>query len=232
MDYNLPPKSALLAYYKEFITRERWQRFNDVIRNRTRYITVVLEDIFQPHNASAVLRTCDCFGIQDVHIIENDNDYEINPDVALGSDKWLSIHKYNSSGYNTPQCYNHLRSKGYRIVATTPHKHGSELGELDLHTGKIALIFGTEYEGLTENAIEDADEYVRIPMYGFTESFNISVTAALSLYDLTGRLRNSELDWTLSEGEALEVRLDWCRRSVKKWQLLESDFLKNYKTGD
>jgi tRNA (guanosine-2'-O-)-methyltransferase len=222
---ELGTKQALLEYLSGFITDNKNARFDEVIRNRTRYLTVVLEDIFQPHNASAVLRSCDCFGIQDVHIIENQNAYQVNPDVALGSSKWLDLIKYSGTVNNTPIALNALRKKGYRIVATTPHKDGVTLQELDLERGPIALVFGTEMRGLTSDVLERADEYMKIPMYGFTESFNISVSAAICLFYLSGKLRDSEIAWHLSPHEQVDVRLNWCRQVVKKSDLLEKRFL-------
>ena len=175
---------------------------------------MVLEDIYQPHNASAVLRSCDCFGIQDVHIIENQNIYEVNPDVALGSSKWLNLIKYTEAENNTPAAIRSLKDKGYRIVATTPHKDDVDLQTLDLDKGPVALLFGTEMRGLTDDALAMADEYMKIPMYGFTESFNISVSAAPCLFYLSEKLRNSELPWQLTEEEKLDVQLDWTRQVI------------------
>ncbi len=219
---------ALMEYLMGFVSENKKNKFGEIIQNRTRYLTVVLEDIYQPHNASAVLRSCDCFGIQDVHIIENQNKYEINPDVALGSSKWLSLFKYNGLENNTPLAIQTLKSKGYRIVATTPHKDDVNLQELDLDKGPIALVFGTEMRGLTEDGLALADEFMKIPMYGFTESFNISVSAALCLFYLTEKLRNSAIPWQLAEEEIIEVKLNWARQVVKKYELLEKKFLSEY----
>src|SRR4030042_2486900 len=169
-------KEKLIKYLEQFVTERRLQLINRVLSQRTRYITVVLEDIYQSHNASAVLRSCDCFGIQDVHIIENRNTYQLNPDVALGSNKWLTLYKYTREQNNTATALTKLKKTGYRIVATTPHANGCPLQEFDLHKGKTALVFGTELEGLTGNATTMADEFLTIPMAGFTESLNISVT--------------------------------------------------------
>ncbi len=224
---NLKTKSALLQYLSTFVSEHKRTKFEEIIRNRTKYITVALEDIYQPHNASAVLRSCDCFGIQDVHIIENQNTYEVNPDVALGSSKWLSLIKYNEKKNNTPAAIKNLKSEGYRIVATTPHKDDVNLQELDLEKGPVALVFGTEMRGLTDDGLALADEYMKIPMYGFTESFNISVSVALCLFYLTEKLRNSEIPWQLSESEQIEVKLNWARQVVKKSELLEKKFLSN-----
>ena len=214
----------LITHLSQFISEARWETFRQVIANRTRYITVVLEDIYQSQNASAVLRTCDCLGIQDVHIIENKNRFQLNPDVVLGSSKWLNLHKHCSEEENTISAMEKLRSDGYRIVATSPHRDDTSPEEFDLTKGKVALFFGTELKGLTSNVLEQADEYLRIPIVGFTESFNISVSAAIILYQLTQRLRSSEIQWGLTEPEREELLLEWLRTSIKKPELIEAAF--------
>ena len=217
--------TELIDYLKQFVTDARLELFDEVVKYRTRYVTVVLEDIYQSQNASAVLRTSDCFGLQDVHVIENKNEYQINPDVTLGSSKWLNIIKYNSSKNNTLQAIKTLKDKGYRIVATTPHRDDVDLEHFDITKGKIALLFGTELNGLSDIAIENADEYLKIPMYGFTESFNISVSAAIILHHLTMKLRNLNIDWQLSDIEKQELKLHWLKQTIKKSSLLIDKFL-------
>jgi tRNA (guanosine-2'-O-)-methyltransferase len=197
-----------------------------MLRNRTRYVTVVLEDIYQPHNASAVLRSCDCFGVHDVHIIENQNKYEINPDVALGSSKWLNLVKYNETPSNTEEAFQTLKNKGYTIVAASPHEKGYMLDELPVEI-KPAFAFGTEMRGLSETAIHMADTFMKIPMYGFTESFNISVSAAIILHHFTEKLRRSNIDWRMKEEEMTDIKLMWLRNSIKRSDLIEKEFLKN-----
>jgi tRNA (guanosine-2'-O-)-methyltransferase len=225
---NIDPKlkPALLEYLTGFVSENKRTKFEAIVQQRTRYITVVLEDLYQPHNASAVLRSCDCFGIQDVHIIENTNTYEVNPDVALGASKWLDLIRYNTTENNTPQAIAALKSKGYRIVATTPHRHEVTLQQLDLHKGPVALLFGTEMRGLSADALAGADEFMIIPMFGFTESFNISVSAALSLFYLTEKLRSSTIVWQLSAEEQIDTRLNWVRKVVKSSEWLIKDFLR------
>ncbi|MCX6251315.1 MAG: RNA methyltransferase [Bacteroidetes bacterium] len=222
-------KAQLLEYLKQFISENKNRLFQKNINNRTRYLSIVLEDIFQPHNASAVLRTCDCFGIQDVHIIENQNKYEVNPDVALGSSKWLTLNRYNNTLENTSFCLRNLKKQGYRIIATTPHKNDFTPETLPLNE-KIALVFGTEKDGLSEIALNLADDYVRIPMYGFTESFNISVSAALLVRALIERLHQSSLKWQLSKEEALDIQLSWVRAVIRNPDPIEKAFLKKLKT--
>lgn len=224
---TLEEKYKLRDYFFGFMTERRAALFEQVLQNRTRYLTIVLEDIYQSHNTSAVLRSCDCFGVQDVHIIENSNPYEVNPDIALGSSQWLSLKHYNQGENNTRLCLQELRQKGYRIVATTPRMEAPTLDEFDIASGKIALVFGTEKDGLTGEAVSMADQLVRIPMVGFTESFNISVSAALCLYHFTTAIRKSEASWQLSEDERLDVLLDWCRVSIRKSHELEKLYLKN-----
>lgn len=216
---------SLIELLESFVTDRRKELFDRVVNLRTRYITVALEDIYQSQNASAVLRTCDCMGIQDVHVIENRNEYQLNPDVTLGSDKWISITKYNSSGNNSLAAISQLKSRGYRIVATTPHTNDIELQDFDLSKGKTALFFGTELNGLTEEVINNADEFLKIPMYGFTESFNISVSASIILHTLTRKLRASDLPWPLSQEEIKEIKLGWLRGTVKKSEMIEKEFL-------
>ncbi|MGE5424399.1 MAG: TrmH family RNA methyltransferase [Syntrophothermus sp.] len=228
MQFDHQEKKELLEFLSSFISENKRNKFVEYIRYRTRHLTIVLEDIYQPHNASAVLRTCDCFGIQDIHIIENTNRYQVNPDVALGSSKWLTLKKYNKEGNNTRPCLEQLRSRGYKIVATSPHKKDYTPETLPLDQ-KVALVFGTELEGLSETALEMADDYVKIPMFGFTESFNISVSAALFLYSLTGRLRNSEINWQLSEDEQLDTLISWTKNVLKKADKVEAQFLSRYR---
>ena len=219
----------LIAYLKQFVTEGRFQKFQEAIRFRTRHITIVLEDIFQSHNASAVLRTCDCFGIQDVHLIENRNKYEVNADVALGSSKWLDLIRYNGTGDYTNYCLTELKKQGYRIVATTPHKDGFIPETLPLGQ-KTALIFGTELTGLSPVSLQLADDFIRIPMVGFTESLNISVSAAIFIQALTNRLRSSNIPWQLSETEKNEILLKWLRQSINKSEMIVHDFILNRKS--
>jgi tRNA (guanosine-2'-O-)-methyltransferase len=227
---NIDPKlkPTLVEYLCGFVTDNKRSKFETIVQQRTRYVTVVLEDLYQPHNASAVLRSCDCFGIQDVHIIENANTYEVNPDIALGASKWLNLIRYNTTENNTPEAIAKLKSKGYRIVATTPHQSGVTLQQLDLQKGPVALLFGTERRGLSQDALAGADEYMVIPMYGFTESFNISVSAAISLFYITEQLHNSSIPWQLSAEEQIETKLDWVRRVVKSSEALIKDFLRKH----
>jgi tRNA (guanosine-2'-O-)-methyltransferase len=221
----------VVSYLSGFVTPERLQTMDRVIRNRTRYITIALEDIYQSHNASAVLRTCECFGIQDVHIIENKNRYTVNPDVALGATKWLNLTKYNKEDFNTPEALRTLKSNGYRIVATTLSDEAVALEDFDLGKGKLAIFFGTELTGLTPQMIKEADEHLKIPLFGFTESFNISVSAAIIMHHLTYKLKESGILWQLSPEEMLWLKYNWLMNSIKRADLLEKKFLEDQNKG-
>ncbi len=200
-------KAALYEQATQFFSENKRALFDRLAPLRTRYISVVLEDIYQSHNASAVLRSCDCFGVQDVHVVEARNPFNPAGDVAVGSSKWVDYYRYNS----IQDVYRNLHAKGYRIVATLPHENDTMIGDLDI-SQPTALVFGTELTGLTQEAIDGADAYVKIPMYGFTESFNISVCAALSLFSLTERMRrDTTLQWRLSDDDLLDLKLHWAR---------------------
>lgn len=206
---------ALVSYLSEFVNEDRLQLLKSVLEQRTRHITVVLEDIYQSQNASAVIRTCDCFGVQDIHIIENENEYRLNPDVVLGSSKWVSIYRHDKAQNNTLETLQKLKKSGYRIVATTPHSRQLSLQEYDICQQKTALVFGSELTGVSELVMQEADDFMTIPMYGFTESFNISVSVAIALYHFTTELRKSSVNWQLADSEKDEVMSEWLTRTLK-----------------
>lgn len=217
----------LLDYLSGYITPQRLELFNRILSMRTRYLTVVLEDIYQSQNASAVLRTCDCVGVQDIHIIESRNEFKVNREIAMGSSKWLTLKKYNGVTNGSVEVIRKLKAENYRIVATTPHLDDQELPDFDLSKGKIALVFGSERPGLTDTILNEADEFLKIPMYGFTESFNISVSAAIILYELAHKLRhNDTINWHLSDTEKDALKLEWIKKSIKRYELIEKRFRK------
>ena len=220
--------NKFIEYLTGFATPERFELFNKIIESRTKYMTVALEDIYQRHNASAVLRSCDCFGVQDVHVIENRNEYNISPDVAVGSDKWLNLYKYNELKNNTLDAINKLKTNGYRIIATTPHTNDVNLENFDISKGKFTLFFGAELPGLSNIVLDNADEFLKIPMYGFTESFNISVSAAITMHTLYNRLINSDIKWQVTANEKEEILFEWLKKSIKS----SDELLERFKTNN
>jgi len=215
----------LIHFLSGFVTVERLALFNQILSFRTNYLTIVLEDIYQTQNASAVVRTADCFGIQNVHLIENKNVFQVNPDVVRGASNWVTLNRHCGAEMNTPEALQKLRKEGYRIVLASPHEHDVNLEDFDLEKGKAAIVFGCERPGLTEWANKEADEFMKIPMVGFTESLNVSVAAAVTMHHLTHQLRgNTSINWHLTETEKQELLLDWLRVSIKRVDLLEEKF--------
>ncbi|MGV3632699.1 MAG: TrmH family RNA methyltransferase [Bacteroidota bacterium] len=220
-------KEAVLEEFYKIITPNKQEMFDRIAAQRTRHLTVVLENVFQEHNASAVLRSCDCFGIQELHVIEKDNQYKVQRDIALGAGRWVDMYNYNLGAEVTQDCVAGLREKGYRIIATSPHAEKT-LHDLDL-SQPMAFIFGTERRGISEEAAELSDELVRIPMYGFTESFNISVSVALVLNTIRTRLEQSKLQWKLGEEEVIDLKIKWCKKILNGGEALEKHFYEKFK---
>jgi tRNA (guanosine-2'-O-)-methyltransferase len=218
----------LLKYFESYLTDNRKALFKKVLEDRTRHFTVVLEDIFQPHNASAVVRTCDIFGVQDVHAIENKYTNKVSRHVAKGSQKWITSKRYKLDGDNTQICLGSLREKGYQIIATTPHNDSCLLQDFDI-SKKSAFVFGVEAEGVSDYVKDNADGFLKIPMVGFTESLNISVAAAIILQDLTTKLRMSDVDWQLTKEEKEILYFNWVKKTIKKVDKIEEHYHQNLK---
>jgi tRNA (guanosine-2'-O-)-methyltransferase len=213
-------KSALIEQLLQYVTENKREKMHAVLENRTRYITVVLEDLFQEHNASAALRTCDIFGVQDVQVVQAQYKFKAVDTISMGASKWVDVNSYSS----ITDAITALKSQGYRIVATSPHLQSYSLPDLPLDQ-KTALIFGSEQTGLSEAALAQADMYVKIPMFGFVESFNVSVSVALCLYDLMTRLHKSEYAWQLSQEEKQDVLLAWIKKVSKTAEFVEKELL-------
>lgn len=216
----------LLIYLEGFVTEKRKELFKTVLNQRTRHFTLVLENIYQQHNSSAVVRSCDIFGVQDVHVIENTYSSKVSRHVARGSQKWLTFHNYKKDTNNTEDCFHNLRQEGYQIIATTPHNDSCYLHDFDI-SKKSAFVFGVEKEGVSDYAMKNADGFLKIPMVGFTESLNISVAAAIILENLTTRLRQSEIDWKLSEFEIKELYQEWIQKSIKNADKITNHYLQS-----
>jgi len=209
----------LLNYLETFISPERKIRFEKILEERTKFVTVAIEDVFQLHNTSAVIRSCEVFGIQEAHVMEGRFGNRLDKNIAMGAEQWVDVKRYGS----TAKCLERLKNEGYKIVATTPHDESCLLQDFKLDS-KTALFFGTEREGLSEEVLKNADTLLKIPMVGFTESLNISVSAAIILQHLRVQLNESEFQWQLSADEKSEKLLDWTKKSIKSID----DILKRY----
>ncbi|MDG1333178.1 MAG: RNA methyltransferase [Crocinitomicaceae bacterium] len=212
---------SVLSQLFEFISPSKRELLDRVSSERTKYLTVVLEDIVKEFNSSAVLRSCDCFGIQELNIIAENQEFEVQREIAKGSSNWVDVQSY--SGNNSPgtKCLTNLKGKGYKIVATSPHAVKT-IDEIEINQ-PIALVFGTERDGISENIASQADELVKIPMYGFTESFNISVSAALILNQLRNRLESSDLEWKLTDEEQTKLKIQWCTGIIRNGKEVEAE---------
>lgn len=200
----------LLEYLENFISEERRQRFLKILEKRTKYLTVAIEDVFQLHNTSAVIRTCESFGVQEAHVIEGRFGKRLDKNIAMGAQQWVDVYRY----HQTSDCIDALKKEGYRIIATTPNTDSCLLHDFEIEE-KTVLFFGTERDGLSKEVMNGSDGFLKIPMTGFTESLNISVSAAIMLQTLTTKLRKTNLPWPLTEIEKLERRLDWTKKSIK-----------------
>lgn len=217
----------LTEHLANYITDHKKEFVAQVLDQRTRHVTIVLEEIFQSQNASAVIRTCECMGVQDVHIIENEVQYSINRRVLKGSYKWVDMYKYRTrEKTGTEQCFAELKRNGYKILVTDPSPDGISIFDVPVDD-KLAIVMGNELEGTSQYALAHADQKVYIPMYGFTESLNISVSAALCLQAVIPRLKQSSVAWQLSETEKDLIRLEWYRKMVKRCEIVEREFLKS-----
>lgn len=208
-----------LNFLENILTDNRKERFLNVLKNRTNHFTIAVEDVFQMHNTSAVMRSCEVFGIQELNVIEQRYGKSIDKQIAMGAQKWVDITTYEKPS----ACVQTLRNKGYQIIATTPHENDCLLENFDI-SKPSALFFGTEIDGLSEEIMKEADGFLKIPMVGFTESLNISVSAAIIIQNLTNRLRNSNINWQLSEEEILEKRLAWAKNSIKDIKRIEKRY--------
>lgn len=222
---DLSQKQALVEHLSQFINEPRRDLLQNILAQRTRHFTVVIEDVYQSQNASAAVRTCECLGLQEMHIIENRNEYRLNADVVKGASKWIEINRHKDEGEdNTLHCMQSLKARGYKIAAMTLQEDVIDLETLPIDE-KLALCFGAEDSGLTDTVLKASDYFVKIPILGFTQSYNLSVSVGISLYHLTSRLRHSSLSWQLTEQEQLDLYIDWLRKSTPKGDKLVEQFL-------
>ncbi len=197
----------------EFITDERKERFEEVLKKRTKHITLILEDIYQSRNISAMMRSADGFGLQELHIIEDNHKWTGTKSVSKGASSWLTLHKYKGEDPVT-DCIENLKAHGFRIVATSPHKSGYTPDSLPIDK-PLAIVMGTELTGISNKLMSQVDDYVEIPMYGFSESFNVSVAASIALNRLRTRIEEAGVNNGLSEEEKQKLRMVWAYKTVK-----------------
>ncbi len=208
-----------LEYLEGFLTDSRKEKFLKILENRTNHFTIAMEDVYQLHNTSAVMRSCEVFGIQELNVVEQKFGKRIDTEIAMGAQKWVDINRFNTM----QNCIDSVKENGYQIIATTPHNDSCLLHEFDI-TKRSAIFFGTEKQGLSQEVIDQADGFLKIPMVGFTESLNISVSVAIIIQDITSRLRQSTIDWKLNDEEILAKRLLWAKNSIKDIKRIEERY--------
>ena len=222
--------NELIDYLYQFMLPERANAFKQALSNRTRYVSILLEDLFQHQNYSAVIRSVECFGIQDLHVIENRNKFNLNPDVVMGANKWLTIHQHQITPTNTLQeTVKAIKAKGYRLIATTPNPDATPISDLNLTQSPLCIAFGTELTGISPELLAMADEQITIPMYGLTASLNISVSAAITLQNITSRIRHEVPFWQLTSTEREQIELEWLTKSLKRADLLKNRYISSSK---
>ena len=223
-------KKELIKHLAQYVSPERKDKIDGVLKERTDYVSLVLEDINKPHNASATIRTCECLGVQNIHIIENpenESPFFASNWVTQGASKWVDLHRYKKKAKNnTKECIDLLKKEGYRIIATSPEADSFSLGEIPLGK-KLAFMFGNEDKGLSEYAFDAADACLKLPMYGFTQSYNISVSVAITFSHIIERLRASEVRWKLPEKERQDLKLSWYKKSIRAGKMIEKVFLES-----
>jgi tRNA (guanosine-2'-O-)-methyltransferase len=206
--------SRLYDLLAEHLTEHKRNLFEHVLAQRTRHVTLVMEDLYQAQNTSAIQRSAESFGVQDLHIIENKHTFSHHRKISKGSSDWLTMHRYNEAGMNnTETCLQTLKNKGYQIVVTALHEKTIALHEVDL-SKKTAVLMGTELTGASEAAMQMADVYMKIPTVGFTESLNVSVASAIIMQHFTHRMRSENQPWQLTDEEKLHLKVEWAKRSI------------------
>jgi tRNA (guanosine-2'-O-)-methyltransferase len=215
----------VLRHLSQYVTEHKKLLIEKVLDWRTRYATIVLEDIYLSQNTSAVVRTCECMGLQDIHIVENTSKYNTNRKVLKGADKWMTLHRYRQKNENqTAVCLDKLKRAGYRIIAAHPDESCTSIHDLNL-SDPVAIVFGNELEGLSSYTLRNCHQKITIPMYGFTGSLNISVSVALCLQSVMNRLRSSEINIALNDNEKDLLRYCWYKKIVRRSQILERQFM-------
>ena len=203
-----------LNYMTQFITDERRDVLQRTLSQRTHYMRIMTENMFHPQNASAIMRHCEAFGIQQIHTVEDRCKFDPSVNIVRGTQKWVDVEHHAT----TKEALAALKEQGYRIVATTPHRCSATPESFDVTKGKFALVFGTEHAGISEEVIEAADDFLMIPMCGMVESLNVSASAAILIYMLSERIRQNVDGWQLSESEQLRLITRWTISSVRDFE--------------
>ena len=203
-----------LDYLTKFITDERREVLERTVNSRTHYMRILTENMFHPQNASAIMRHCEAFGIQQIHTVEDRCKFDPSVNIVRGTQKWVDVEHHDT----TAEALAALKAEGYRIVATTPHRCSATPETFDVTKGTFALVFGTEHAGISDEVIAAADDFLMIPMCGMVESLNVSASAAILIYMLSERIRQTVDGWQLTEEQKLKLLTRWTMSSVRDYE--------------
>ncbi|MGA9211813.1 TrmH family RNA methyltransferase [Kaistella sp.] len=209
-------------YLQQFLTEERLEKISHFAPGSSDFVLPVMEDIFQFRNAAAIVRSVEACGFHKIVAMESENEFNPNLRVTKGAETWVEVEKLP----HNLESLKEIKSRGYKIVAVSPENNATMLPDYQLNE-PVALVFGTEKEGVTEEILHFADETLAIPMYGFTRSFNVSVAAAICFYELKQKLIKSNLDYQLSEEKLWQMKVRWALNSIKSGEQILDHYVKN-----
>lgn len=209
----------IFDYLKQFLTEERLNKIEHFSQESSDFVLPVMEDIYQYRNAAAIVRSVEACGFHHVIALEEENVFNPNLKVTKGAETWVQVEKMPSN----LNALLEIKKRGYKILAVSPEKNATLLPDYEVKE-PIALVFGTELEGVSNEILDFADETLAIPMYGFTKSFNVSVAAAICMYELKQKLISSDLDYKLSEEKLLRMKIRWSVNSIRSGE----EILKKY----
>ncbi len=211
----------IFEYLQQFLTEERRQKIEHFSRESSDFVLPVIEDVYQFRNAAAIVRSVEACGFHKIVAMESENEFNPNYRVTKGAENWVEVERLSHNLESLKQ----IKNRGYKIVAVSPENNAKQLSDFNI-SEPIALVFGTEKEGVSKEILDFADETLAIPMYGFTKSFNVSVAAAICVYDLRQKLESSKINFKLSEDKLWEMKVRWAVNSIKSGEQILEKYLR------
>ena len=211
----------IFQHLQQFLTDERLEKLNHFAPEGSDFVLPVIEDVFQFRNAAAIVRSVEACGFHKIIAMESEHEFNPNLRVTKGAETWVEVEKLP----HNLDSLREIKNRGYKILAVSPENNATMLSDYDLKE-PVALVFGTEAAGVSEEILDFADETLAIPMYGFTQSFNVSVAAAICVYELKQKLLRSNLDYKLSEEKLWEMKVRWAMNSIKSGEQILAKYLR------
>jgi tRNA (guanosine-2'-O-)-methyltransferase len=225
---NAQMQAYLTEKFGSFLSDERKASVEHVLSHRTKHIRVAVEDLIDSHNVSAIIRTGECMGIQDFHVIDNEQNFHIGKGVSKGASKWIDIHRHNESDVdNSLEAIKNLKEAGYQLLVTSLASRATALNAVDI-SRPFVVVLGNETRGTSEIMKEHADQLISVPMYGFTESYNVSVSAGIILHQLTERIHKEVENWQLTEKEKIDYKFQWYKKCMARPDYYQNYYLNAY----